>query len=217
MFQQMVNGVPWNQDEIAALKKRNLSRMPIPVEFEKNGKPWIKAAESCPRCGGSGRYPSREYQGICLQCQGDGYILTQKRILSDKEKAQRERAKARKAARIQAQVEAHAQGRVKAEAEAEAKRLAEEEAKKAALSKLQWVGTVGEYIELTLTLKTCKSFENNFGGYNYFQVMETSEGNKVIYSGSKYLFSEQDTITRKFKVKSHEENDYGKSTKVGLR
>lgn len=217
MFQQMVNGVPWDQDEIAALKKRNLSRMPIPVEFEKNGKPWIKAAESCPRCGGSGRYPSREYQGICLQCQGDGYILTQKRILSDKEKAQRERAKARKAARIQAQVEAQAQERAKAEAEAEAKRLAEEEAKKAALFKLQWVGTVGEYIELTLTLKTCKSFENNFNGYNYFQVMETPEGNKVIYSGSKYLFSEQDTITRKFKVKSHEENDYGKSTKVSLR
>lgn len=217
MFQQMVNGVPWNQDEITALKKRNLSRMPIPVEFEKNGKPWIKAAESCPRCGGSGRYPSREYQGICLQCQGDGYILTQKRILSDKEKAQRERAKARKTARIQAQVEAQAQERAKAEAEAEAKRLAEEEAKKAALSKLQWVGTVGEYIELTLTLKTCKSFENNFGGYNYFQVMETPEGNKVIYSGSKYLFSEQDTITRKFKVKSHEENYYGKSTKVGLQ
>lgn len=216
MFQQMVNGVPWNQDEIAALKKRNLSQMPIPVEFEKNGKPWIKAAESCPRCGGSGRYPSWEYQGICLQCQGDGYILTQKRILSDKEKARRERAKARKDARIQAQVEAHAQERAKAEAEAEAKRLAEEEAKKAALSKLQWVGTVGEYIELTLTLKTCKSFENNFGGYNYFQVMETPEGNKVIYSGSKYLFSEQDIITRKFKVKSHEENDYGKSTRVGL-
>lgn len=217
MIQQLVNGVPWNQEEIQALKKRNLSRMPLPVEFEKNDKPWVRAAESCPRCSGSGRYPSREYQGICLQCQGDGYIRTEKRILSDKEKAQRERAKARKAARLQAQLEAQAQERAKAEAEAEAKRLAEEEAKKAALSKLQWIGTVGESIELTLTLKTCKSFENNFGGYNYFQVMETPDGNKVIYSGSKYLFSEQDTITRKFKVKSHDENDYGKSTKVGLR
>lgn len=217
MFQTLVNGVPWDSNHINSLKQKNLSRLPSPSEFEKNGKPWIRAAEPCPRCGGSGRYPSLVYQGICLQCQGAGYTITEKRILSDKEKAQRERAKARKAAKVQAQIEAHAQEKAKAEAEAEAKRLAEEEAKKAALAKLQWVGTVGEYIELTLTLKTCKSFENNFGGYNHFQVMETPEGNKVIYSGSKYLFSEQDTITRRFKVKSHDENDYGKSTKVGLK
>lgn len=218
MYQTLVNGVPWSQDEIAALKKRNLSRMPLPIEFEKNGKPWIRAAESCPRCGGSGRYPSREYQGVCLQCQGDGYILTQKRILSDKEKAQRERARARKQARAQKAWEARQEELRAKEETKRAQEEAEAKAKAEKLAHLQWVGEEGQKVELTLKLIFCKAFDSPYGT-KLFHLMEDPQGNKIIYSGTTNLFPEgTDTITRTFKIKSHEESEqYGKSTKVGLR
>lgn len=32
--------------------------------------------ETCGRCGGTGKYPSSCYNGVCLGCQGQGYKLT---------------------------------------------------------------------------------------------------------------------------------------------
>lgn len=34
--------------------------------------------EFCERCGGSGRYPSSAWQGVCLGCSGQGRKLTRK-------------------------------------------------------------------------------------------------------------------------------------------
>ena len=218
-MQTLVNGVPWNANEIAALKEFNLKKAPKPHQFEKNGKIWERTAEPCPRCGGSGRYPSLEYQGVCLKCMGDGFFISERRVLTDKEKAQRERAKARKAEKKAQELEAQMKKweEEKAQKEAEAKAKAEEKAQK--LAKLQWIGEVGQKVELTLTLQVCKVFYTDYGT-KYFQVMTTPEGNKVIYSG-KDLFpnpEEQNTITATFKIKSHDESeDWGKSTKVSLR
>lgn len=219
MVETQINGVKWDFEYLSSLKESNLKSAPSPSIFEVNGKPWERTSEPCPRCGGSGRYPSREWQGMCLKCQGAGYIITKHRILSDKEKAQRERAKARRDKRAQEKTKAHEEAHKayleKKKAQEEAKAL--EKAEK--LAKLHWVGTVGQKIELTLTLQTCKVYENSYGRTCLFQVMSTPEGDKVIYSGTKDLFPEGvKTITQTFKIKSHEEDpNWGKSTKVSLR
>ena len=217
-MQTLVNGVPWNANEIAALKELNLKKAPKPHQFEKNGKIWERTAEPCPRCGGSGRYPSFEYQGVCLKCMGDGFFISERRVLTDKEKAQRERAKARKAEKKAQELKAQMKKweEEKAQKEAEAKAKAEEKAQK--LAKLQWIGEVGQKVELTLKLILCKPFESLYG-VKLFHLMEDPNGNKVIYSGMSSLFPEgEDTITRTFKIKSHDESEeWGKSTKVSLR
>lgn len=84
--------------------------------YEKGGKPYIITYEACPRCGGTGNYSYNQIDGTrCFKCTGSMLVRVDKRILSDKEKATRERAKQRK-------IE-------KAEAEAESKRIYQEEHK----------------------------------------------------------------------------------------
>lgn len=213
-----INNTPWNFQEMEALKKSNLAKAPKPHTFEKNGKLWETTTCACDRCFGTGRFPSLNYNGICLKCNGSGLETSTHRVLSDKEKAQRERAKARKAAKKAKELEAHHQAwleeqeKEKAEEEAKAKAKAEE------LAKLNWIGEEGQKVELTLKLILCKPFESLYG-VKLFHLMEDPNGNKVIYSGMSSLFPEgEDTITRTFKIKAHQESEqYGKSTKVSLR
>ena len=65
--------------------------------YEVNGKLWGTFTIPCRRCGGSGHY-SRDYNGCttCYRCQGKKYEVEERRILSDKEIAQREKARERR-------------------------------------------------------------------------------------------------------------------------
>lgn len=83
--------------------------------FEKNGKPYERVEETCPRCGGHGIFyvavhngngvPAQPDGGTCYKCNGAGVVVTERRILDDKEKAQRERAKERYAEKREAKIE----------------------------------------------------------------------------------------------------------------
>ena len=65
---------------------------------DRNGKPWELVALPCNRCGGSGYISCYGHvdRGVCFKCNGDGSIAKWRRILSDKEKLYRERAKKNK-------------------------------------------------------------------------------------------------------------------------
>lgn len=63
---------------------------------ERKGKPWELVSMSCTRCGGSGYVPYYVDGGVCFKCGGNGRELKWRRILTDKEKASRERAKVRR-------------------------------------------------------------------------------------------------------------------------
>lgn len=69
--------------------------------FDDKGKEWGTYKIVCDRCGGSGYqndigWLRTDGVGRCFKCEGVGFITKDKRILTDKEKTQRERAKVRK-------------------------------------------------------------------------------------------------------------------------
>jgi hypothetical protein len=62
--------------------------------FEKKGKPYQKVIKICSRCNGDGNYSYNELDGtICYGCHGSGIQVIEERILTDKEKEQKERAR----------------------------------------------------------------------------------------------------------------------------
>ena len=61
---------------------------------------WGEFEETCDRCGGAGASEQWRFTGMtCYKCGGRGKVNNQRRILSDKEIASRERARVRKAER----------------------------------------------------------------------------------------------------------------------
>lgn len=80
----------------------------IGVPYEKSGKMYSKARNNCDRCT-KGIYVSRvengyivphpAYGGVCLKCNGTGYITKEIRLYTEKEKAAAVRAKERAAER----------------------------------------------------------------------------------------------------------------------
>ena len=75
--------------------------------WDHNGKPWVKIIESCPRCGGTGRFSFCQSHGtVCFKCEGNGIVVEDRRSLSEKEIAARARAKDnRKAKKLNEQME----------------------------------------------------------------------------------------------------------------
>lgn len=74
--------------------------------FQKNGKPYITVKEKCDRCWkgifvcrveNNQPVPHPAYGGVCLKCDGKGYIEKDVRVYTEKEKAAADRAKARRA------------------------------------------------------------------------------------------------------------------------
>lgn len=74
--------------------------------FQKNGKNYVTVKQKCDRCW-KGIYvcrvennqpvPHPAYGGVCLKCEGTGYIKKDVRAYTEKEKASLDRAKARRA------------------------------------------------------------------------------------------------------------------------
>lgn len=58
----------------AARAKCRRDAQPTPTAFDgprtKNGFPLA----TCPKCGGTGHYPSSAYNGVCLKCTGTGFV-----------------------------------------------------------------------------------------------------------------------------------------------
>ena len=68
---------------------------------DEKGKEWGTYKIECPRCDGRGfleriDWKMTDNEGRCFKCMGTGYIVKDKRILTEKEKEQREKAKVRR-------------------------------------------------------------------------------------------------------------------------
>ena len=68
---------------------------------DEKGKEWGTYKIECPKCGGMGfleriDWKMTDNEGRCFKCMGTGYLIKDKRILTEKEKIQRGKAKARR-------------------------------------------------------------------------------------------------------------------------
>ena len=68
---------------------------------DEKGREWGTYKIECPNCEGKGFLNRRDWvmtdnEGRCFKCMGAGYIIKDKRILTEKEKIQREKAKIRR-------------------------------------------------------------------------------------------------------------------------
>lgn len=65
--------------------------------FDVKGKPYEEVWACCKRCGGTGHYSYNQLDGTkCYGCGGTGYQKIERRILTEKEKKERERANKRR-------------------------------------------------------------------------------------------------------------------------
>ena len=69
--------------------------------IDEKGKEWGTYKIECPKCDGRGFLERTDWvmtdnEGRCFKCMGTGYIVKDKRILTEKEKVQREKAKIRR-------------------------------------------------------------------------------------------------------------------------
>ena len=72
------------------------------------GKAWETALVVCSRCGGSGQYSYNQMDGTkCYGCMGSGLQRKDRRVLTEKEQASRDRAKAKAKAAKEVQQEAN--------------------------------------------------------------------------------------------------------------
>lgn len=83
---------------IVAKSYENLTQIGNP--FDRNGKKYIKVKERCSRCGGTGHYPSLEWNGICIKCGGAGYVTKDVSVYTESERLNLDKAAER--ARVKA-------------------------------------------------------------------------------------------------------------------
>jgi hypothetical protein len=76
-----------------------------------------------------------------------------------------------------------------------------------------WIGTVGERRDFTVTIRHIVTMEGQFGT-SYLHIMNDAQGNVVIYKGTKILGGKTETLTVKATVKEHGERDGVKQTKI---
>jgi len=90
---------------------------------------------------------------------------------------------------------------------------AREEARQADADKSGWVGTIGERMDFSLTIRILIEMEGQYG-YSYLHVMNDAQGNVLVYKGTKNLGGRGDAVQVKATVKDHDTRDGVKQTKI---
>ena len=165
------------------------------IKVDRNGTKYFAVDSPCQRCGGAGGADKWAYTGWkCYECGGSGQGRTEiiKEYTPEYE-AKLEERRAKRRAKWEAE---HAEEIAKREAERKAKeeerRRAEEEAEKARQeeearkAKSQFVGTVGDKVELKVTFEKTAWFEiRSFAGFGtetmYIHTFRTEEGNAIVW------------------------------------
>lgn len=208
------------------------------IQTYKNGNIKVAYECECSRCGnGNGVYyigvcnnqliPSHVANGVCFKCGGTGkeratmIIMTpENRAKADAERAKREA----KVAEEQAKREAERKAQEQREAEERARREAEIAAQKA---NSQYVGNIGDRVELTLTLAYTAYWEvrSFYGGTETMHMhifkdaddntftWKTSNGVCMPQADGQYKVAEKgDTVVLKGTIKDHSEYKGEKQT-----
>lgn len=163
-------------NEMELLQKFNAPAGAKLIQTYKNGNIKISYRGECDRCGGKGIYytgvcngrpvPSWVDNGVCFKCGGSG-IQTETAILMTPENEakaeERRRKQAEEYAAKQAQIEAEREEQERREREEQERREAEIKAEKA---KSDFVGNIGDRLELKLTLKFTATWEQpSYAGF----------------------------------------------------
>jgi hypothetical protein len=96
-------------------------------------------------------------------------------------------------------------------AEAKVAGFAAKRAEEAATS--QWIGTVGQRRDFTLTIRHIVEMEGIYG-YSYLHILNDDAGNVVIYKGTKLMGDRGERLTVKATIKEHGEREGVKQTKI---
>lgn len=153
-------------------------------EYKNGNKLWGTVVR-CAKCGGCGKVIWSYANGVCFDCNGKGWYYAEEREYSPAEQAKRER----KLAKARAEFEAAEAERAKREAE-----IAAEEARKEAerLAEIErnrgnFIGAVGDKIEVTVTLERKFGFERPCYAapwkteYVTGYVFKTDDGNTLVW------------------------------------
>ena len=207
----------------------------------KNGNIQITTKALCDRCNSEDgiyyigvcnghKVPSYVDQGVCFKCLGRGYVMQKQILMTPENEAKRqakiakERQKAQEAA---AKLEAERKAEEERKAAEEARKAAEEAARKAIS---QYVGQIGERLEMTLTLKFSAHFEvPSFAGFGtdtmYVHNLVDDNGNVFVWKTSKGIYTANgdytynvaekgDKVRIKGTVKNHSEYKDEKQTEL---
>lgn len=202
------------------------------IRIDRNGTKYYEGRIECDRCNGKGTYyigvcngklvPSWVDNGVCFKCNGAGYTIGKWKEYAPEYEAKLE-AKRRAKAEARAKEYAEEQARIEAEKKAkeEAERIereraeAEEKAKKAIS---QYVGQVGDKVELDVILEKNAWFEiPSFRGFGtdtmHVYTFRDDNGNALVWKTSKGLGIENGSrVHIKGTVKDHSEYNDEKQT-----
>lgn len=153
-------------------------------EFKNGNKLW-GTVTPCAKCQRTGKVIWNFMDGICFDCNGKGWYYAEEREYSPKEQAKREAKLAKERAVWEACEAARAEREAQIaaeEARREAERLAEIESNRG-----QFIGEVGDKIQMTVTLSRTFSYERScfnapwkteiVTGY----VFKTDDGNTLVW------------------------------------
>ena len=188
------------------------------IKVCKNGTRVYEEVTRCDRCGGTGNYiwgaiinGCPQYMGTCFKCNGSGKVIRQKKVFTPEHQAELDAKREAKWAKNRAIFEEN-ERRVK---EAEERRIAEEKARKAIS---QYVGNVGDKIEIEVTYTCRPSYERkSFSGYGtdtvHVHTFTDDNGNVLVWKTTARIAKEiGDKFTIKAVVKDHDEYNEQKQT-----
>jgi len=159
---------------------------------DRNGKPWELVEIPCDRCSGNGVIKSFHYvdRGVCFKCGGSGIETKWRRLLSDKEKAQRLRAKER---RVEKKIE-----------EQEARAILFKQEQEVFMDKSTYIVNVSNTYDIKDELKGLGARFNYILNWHFTEPIEcdypTIEiANKLIFDGLKLFKPNASTIVSEIK------------------
>lgn len=197
------------------------------IKTDRNGTKYFLTEKKCPRCGGRGGSDAWKYTDwTCWQCGGLG-IIDGTEIIKEytpeyaaKREAKRMAKMAEEQARIAAEMARIAEERAKIEAEEKARREAEEKAEAERKARSQYIGSIGEKIEIDVTFDHMAWYEIHNGWmttkmfiYNFVD----DQGNKIVWKTSSGLHRHVDDgehIRIKGTIKDHSEYKDEKQTSI---
>ncbi len=202
------------------------------IKIDRNGSKHFEGDITCDRCGGRGYYAigvmnghpvlSPHDGGVCWKCGGTGKVHGKWIERTAEYQAKLDARRAERQAKRQAEWEAKQAEldriRKQKEAEEEAKRLAEEARIKALKAISQYVGEVGEKLDITGThVRTAWFDVRSFSGYGtdrmYVHTFKDADGNVIVWKTSKWLdLNEGDSVRIRGTVKEHSEYKDEKQT-----
>lgn len=204
------------------------------IKVDKNGTKYYEGYRPCSRCDGKGIYiigvcngrpvPSPVDSGVCFKCGGSGKEWGKWKEYTPEYEAKLMERRRKKAEKEAEQARAEREAREKEEAE----RLRQQEERiRAEKAKSQYIGKVGERIEIEVTLEKIATYERpSFRGYGtelaLIYIFKQGD-NKIVWNTSTALgrWNERDewepveegnTITLRGTVKDHSEYKEEKQT-----